>query len=540
MRPLCDAIALLVALATTACSTAPEAAQPAITAGPSSSVAGQIAASGVMSAAAGGGGAMATTPPTIVTTPASAGAQAPNASAGSPAATGSSPSVSADKDADGIADASDNCPAVANADQKDGDGDVKGDACDNCVAVANADQADADGDGQGDACGCATPATLCKDGMAGPYPCSGVDMLARVSLADMKARSANALWGGVESKGHREIAVVGLDNGAAFVDLSKPRCPVLLGILPSTSGRSPSRDVKVLGDYALVVAEIQNHGMQVFDMRKLGTMPSTAPLTPDVVYRGTDAESIGNAHNVAVNEATKMVYLVASRTSCGMGVHMVDFSDPLKPKFAGCGTRDFIVHDVVCEIYKGPDTEHVGREICLTFDDRKTRFSVVDVTDRASPKILSQEVYQGGAYSHQGWFTEGQKTLLLTDELDEQTNRTSTSTYLFDMTDLDNPKPLMKYVWDSKAIEHNVYIKGQRAYFANYTEGLRILDVSGAASSMLREVGFFDTQPQSAATEMNGAWTAFPYFASGTVIVSDMTGGLFILGPQPSTLGTPN
>src|SRR5262245_10144728 len=104
MRPLCNAIALLVALAATACSTDPEAAQPAIPAGPSGGVAGQIAAAGVMSSAAGGGGAMATTPPPIVNTPASAGAQAPNASAGTPAGPSSSPSVSADKDADGIVD----------------------------------------------------------------------------------------------------------------------------------------------------------------------------------------------------------------------------------------------------------------------------------------------------------------------------------------------------------------------------------------------------------------------------------------------------
>lgn len=429
---------------------------------------------------------------------------------------------------------------LSNADQKDSDADQVGDACDNCVAVANTDQADADEDGQGEACGCATPAVKCENGKSGPYGCSGVDLLSRVSLDDMGARSGNAVWGGVESKGHREIAVVGLDNGTAFVDLSKPRCPVVVGVLPSTSGRSPSRDVKVIGDYAVVVAEIQDHGMQVFDMKKLGTTASTEPLEADVIYRGSDSESIGNAHNVAVNEATKMVYLVASRTSCGMGVHMVDFSDPMNPKFAGCGTTGYIVHDVVCEVYNGPDAEHAGREICVTFDDRERRFSVVDVTDRASPKMISQEVYEGGAYSHQGWFTEGQATLLLADELDEQNSRVNTTTYLFDMTDLDDPKPLPKHVWDSKAIDHNLYIKGQRAYFANYTEGLRILDVSSAASGKLTEVGYFDTNPNSEATQMSGAWTAFPFFASGTVIVGDMVSGLFILGPQPTTVGAAN
>ena len=57
-----------------------------------------------------------------------------------------------DCDGDGVADGTDNCPAVANADQADGDGDGVGDACDNCPAVANADQADRDGNGIGDAC----------------------------------------------------------------------------------------------------------------------------------------------------------------------------------------------------------------------------------------------------------------------------------------------------------------------------------------------------------------------------------------------------
>jgi len=76
----------------------------------------------------------------------------------------------ADGDADGVADDADNCPEDANTDQADADADGIGDACDddggiadadgdgvaddadNCADVANADQADADADGVGDAC----------------------------------------------------------------------------------------------------------------------------------------------------------------------------------------------------------------------------------------------------------------------------------------------------------------------------------------------------------------------------------------------------
>lgn len=55
-----------------------------------------------------------------------------------------------DRDGDGIADASDNCPDVANPDQGNEDGDAFGDACDPCPIDTN--NADPDGDGVGGIC----------------------------------------------------------------------------------------------------------------------------------------------------------------------------------------------------------------------------------------------------------------------------------------------------------------------------------------------------------------------------------------------------
>lgn len=60
-----------------------------------------------------------------------------------------------DADDDGVLDATDNCPALANADQHDEDADGDGDVCDNCPHVANPAQEDTTeetADGVGDAC----------------------------------------------------------------------------------------------------------------------------------------------------------------------------------------------------------------------------------------------------------------------------------------------------------------------------------------------------------------------------------------------------
>jgi hypothetical protein len=88
-----------------------------------------------------------------------------------------------DDDNDTIADADDNCPLVSNPDQTNTDGDGLGDICDpdddndtiadaddNCPLVSNPDQTDSDGDGLGDACDASPTPTPTPPPTATPGP----------------------------------------------------------------------------------------------------------------------------------------------------------------------------------------------------------------------------------------------------------------------------------------------------------------------------------------------------------------------------------
>ena len=68
---------------------------------------------------------------------------------------------------------------------------------------------------------------------------------------------------------------------------------------------------------------------------------------------------------------------------------------------------------------------------------------------------------------------------------------------------------------------------------SNYTRGFTVLDITEADAP--REVGFFDTFPVSDFAAFDGAWGVYPYLPSGSLLVSDFSGGLYVLADQTLT-----
>jgi len=360
-------------------------------------------------------------------------------------------------------------------------------------------------------------AAACVGGMAGSFPCRHVDLGSWLSITDIGGGTGNDVWGWTDPDSGREFALYGRSTGTAVVEVTDPTAPVYLADLPPHGAASIWRDIKVYADHALIVSEANDHGLQVLDLTQIPDI--VAP--PVTLAETAHFPGFGSAHNVAVNEATGYAYAVGS-PACAGGLVMIDVSAPAAPALAGCFDADGYTHDVQCVVYAGPDAAHAGREIC--FAANTDTLTIVDVTDKGAPVQLSRTSYAGVGYTHQAWLTEDHAWLLLDDETDELQFKHNVRTYVVDVADLDAPVFTATYTGGIPVIDHNLYVVGDVAYQAQYTGGLRLLDLAGIAAGDLCELGFLDVYPAADERSFDGAWSVYPFFASGTVVVSAREG----------------
>ena len=363
--------------------------------------------------------------------------------------------------------------------------------------------------------------TPCENGMAGDYPCNGYDLQSFISLAELETDRGNDSWGWTDPDNGDEYAIMGVKNGTVFIDISDPINPIYLGKLPTHTDNSTWRDIKVYQNYAFIVSEASNHGMQVFDLTRLRNV-SNAPetFTEDAHYDG-----FGSSHNLVINEETGYAYSVGDNTYSG-GAHFIDISDPLNPIAAGGYSDDGYTHDAQVVIYNGPDIDYTGREIYIGSNEDKV--VIVDLTDKNNPQHISSVTYSNFSYTHQGWITEDFKYYILGDESDEINFGFNTKTIVLDLTDLDNPIHSFDYSGPTLATDHNGYVNGNLFYLANNAAGLRVIDISDISNGEMTEIGFFDSHPLNDFAGYEGIWSNYPYFESGNIIISDREGFLVV------------
>lgn len=350
-----------------------------------------------------------------------------------------------------------------------------------------------------------------------------VTLTANLDLAALGGAGANDIWGYVSPSG-REYALISLLDKLAFVEVTNPAAPVLFATIAHPN--STWGDVKVYQDHCYFTTETAGTGIQVFNL---------APIDAYIVEAQTTLASPGRAHNLAVDTESGFLYTLGSRGGTGTTM-CFDLTDPSNPVQVGANsvTGGQYMHDAQVVTYtSGPNA---GRQI-LFGASGGNGLKIWDVTDKANPFLVGAETYTDLEYSHQCWLSADRNYLYLGDELDEsRTNGiTTTRTLVFDVSDITSPTLVSTFTTGLPAIDHNLYVKGGFIFESNYSSGLRIFDTNDDPLNPT-EVGWYDTYPANDNANFNGTWSNFPFFPSGTVILSDRQSGLFVFDVSAATV----
>ncbi len=366
----------------------------------------------------------------------------------------------------------------------------------------------------------------CNGQFAGPYPCNGYDLIGWLSTGSFQASAGNDCWGWTDPVSGIEYAIYGLDSGTAFINISNPSEPIWIAkVRGGAGGSSIWRDIKVYNDHAYIVSEADGHGMQVFDLTRLRDVT----VAPELLDADNTYTEFRSAHNIVINEESGFAYAVGTNTFGG-GPHFIDLQNPANPVAAGGYAGAGYSHDAQVVIYNGPDTNYVGKEIYIGSNENSV--DIIDVTDKSNPVSISSISYSDVDYTHQAWLTENHQYLIIGDETDELSFGFNTKTIILDLTDLNNPQHHFDYTGTNPSIDHNGYVLGDRYYLSSYSAGLRVMNITEIANSTMLESGYFDVHPADNEPGFNGAWSVYPYFSSGNIIVSDTESGLFIVKAQ--------
>lgn len=384
----------------------------------------------------------------------------------------------------------------------------------------------------------------CVDNMAGDFQCNNMDLVAHVPLTAMSSRpgAGNDVWGHVDLNTDTEYALIGVRNGVAVFDLSDPSNPIEVG---TVSGVFASwRDIKVYqyydkanvrwAAYAYVSTDGADGGVAIIDLNDL----------PESVSLVKTDRSNARAHNVyisnvdyttgvPINDYVSRLHVMGS-PSYGGAHRSYSLANPENISSAYVPldkSRSDYTHDgtsMVVTDERAQEQCNQASNLCDVFVDfNENEMRLWDQTVPSNTTELGSATYQGAQYVHSGWWSEDKKYIFLHDEQDELYNGINTTLYVFDVQDLTQPTYSGSWVGNTRAIDHNGYVRGNRYYMSNYEKGITILDITNPTTPV--EVGNFDTFPVSNNNSFNGAWGVYPFLPSGLILASDINSGLYIL-----------
>ena len=292
----------------------------------------------------------------------------------------------------------------------------------------------------------------------------------------------------------REIAVIGLQNAAAFVDVTDSSNPYEIARIPG--GNSIWRDLKYWDRHIYIGTEA-NDGIKVVSVDNIDS--------PELVATITDVD---NSHNIHI-DADGYLYIIGADTY-DMWIYWL--GSPASPQFIGGWNGEYL-HDI--EVY---NNKVYGAAIYTGL------FHIIDVSDKSNPTTVASYNTGGGYIStHDCAVTFDEQYLITGDET------TGGHIKIWDISNYNNINLVSEYFtpeWSTHSA-HNLYIQESTGLLiiSYYADGTRFVDISDPSNPI--EVGYYDT------TEIEGLyvgnWGTYVDLESGNIVSSDIETGLYIL-----------
>jgi Uncharacterized conserved protein len=394
-------------------------------------------------------------------------------------------------------------------------------------------------------------AAPCTGNVSSGFPCQSVSLLSHLAFDTLKPVStkANDIWGFTDLNTGREYAFIGVENGVAIIDITDPTAPEQVGAPTGTS--TTWRDIEVYQvfdasaqrwrAYAYITADAVQDVLMLLDLSGLPNAIERVDFQSDHRSAHTDY-MLNSDFTYGISQTGETPVLAIAGSNLVGGNHrLYSLTNPRAPSLLSVSASGY-AHDLASFPIKDArkNTQCVNaqsRPVCQVLTDfNENTVDVWDVTDPTARQLLASQPYPNASFVHTGWWTDDGRYLYVNDELDERDVGLNTTIRIFDMADLRAPALVGSWVGPTRAIDHNTYVKGNRLYFANYSEGLTILDITNPVAPV--RVGQFDTWPANSETAFVGAWGVYPFFGSGTIAVSDINSGLYLLHNE--TLATPS
>lgn len=322
-------------------------------------------------------------------------------------------------------------------------------------------------------------------------------------------RTCANICGYVDTTG-REYALVGVDNGMSVVDVTTPTSPTQVYQIPWPFQNSNSewKEIKVYKKHAYVVSEAGG-GVQIVDLSHL---PSVTVPVPTYWKPVVGTQTLNTIHALHIDTTKGNIYCYGSNIG-NKGAVIGSLANPAAPAYLGKFNNTY-VHDGyvdndtlwACEVYAG-------------------NLQVVDCSNKTSPSVIAT-VQTPLAFTHNSWLSPDRKTVFTTDEKTKSYLTSYDVTALPTLTLLDTIKGLT-----AGSIVHNTHIrKDNFAVTSWYRDGFTIVDVSHPNNMIM--TGYYDTYPSGSGNGFNGDWGVYPFFPSGTIVVSNIEDGLWVFSPN--------